>query len=114
MFSPSIEVDATWLLVKEYIEKHIELDKDEKIYFDNYDAEALRFILETQHKVIDYMKKKRYKKLFQILIIVDDFADDPKFTRQSKLLHSLYVMGRHNMISTITTTQKKSTVSILL
>ncbi|MFM7985270.1 MAG: hypothetical protein ACKPKO_38720 [Candidatus Fonsibacter sp.] len=30
MFSPSIEVDSTWLHVKEYIENHIELDKDEK------------------------------------------------------------------------------------
>ena len=37
--------------------------------------------------------------------IIDDFADDPSFTRQSIMLHSLYVRGRHNMISTITATQ---------
>ena len=42
----------------------------------------------------------------KILIIVDDFADDPSFTRQSKLLHALYTRGRHNMISSITATQK--------
>jgi hypothetical protein len=40
------------------------------------------------------------------LIIIDDHADDPSFSRQSKLLHSLYTRGRHNMISTITSTQK--------
>ena len=40
------------------------------------------------------------------MVIIDDFADDPSFTRSSKLLHALYVRGRHNMISTITSTQK--------
>ena len=82
------------------------MEPDEEIYFDHYDPKALHDILDTQHKIIDYMKKKKYKKLFQILIIIDDFADDPSFTRQSKMLHSLYVRGRHNMISTITATQK--------
>ena len=52
------------------------------------------------------MKKQNHKKLHQILIIIDDHADDPSFSRQSKLLHSLYTRGRHNMISTITSTQK--------
>ena len=45
------------------------------------------------------------KKLFQILIIIDDFADDPVFSRQSKLLHGLFTRGRHNMISTVVSTQ---------
>ena len=50
--------------------------------------------------------KKDTKKLFQILIIVDDFADDPVFSRQSKLLHALFTRGRHSGISTIVSTQK--------
>jgi hypothetical protein len=56
------------------------------------------------------LKAKGKKKLFQILIIVDDFADDPSFSRHSKLLHSLYTRGRHAMISTITATQKFSAI----
>ena len=44
--------------------------------------------------------------MFSILIVVDDFADDPSFTRQSKLLHSLFTRGRHNSVSTIVSTQK--------
>ena len=79
---------------------------DEPIYFDHYNPEALHEILDTQHKITEYTKKRNFKKLFQILIIIDDFADDPSFTRHSKMLHSLYVRGRHNMISTITATQK--------
>ena len=57
-------------------------------------------------KKIKHMKAKNKKKLYQILLIVDDFADDPSFSRHSKLLHALYTRGRHAMISTITATQK--------
>ena len=52
------------------------------------------------------MKKKNAKKLYSILIIIDDFADNPSFSRHSKLLHSLYTRGRHSMVSCITATQK--------
>ena len=52
------------------------------------------------------MKKHKMQKLYQIIIIIDDFADQPSFTRQSKLLHQLYIRGRHDCISTITSTQR--------
>ena len=44
-------------------------------------------------------------------MIVDDFSDDVKFSRQSKLLWQLYVRGRHNSISTITATQKFAAIA---
>ncbi len=49
---------------------------------------------------------KDTKRLFQICIIIDDFADSPEFSRNSKLLHSLFTRGRHSQISTIVATQK--------
>jgi hypothetical protein len=51
------------------------------------------------------MKKQKKTKMFQILIIVDDLADNPDFSRRSRLLHALYTRGRHSFISTITATQ---------
>ena len=79
----------------------------EPLFFDNYDASALQNIISTQHKVIDFMKKqKNTTNLYSVLVVVDDFADDPSFSRQSKMLHALYTRGRHNSISTITATQK--------
>ena len=65
IFSPSIEVDHTWVPVKDYIEKEMKVihTKEEPIYFDHYDAEALADITDTQHKIIDYMKKQGHKKL---------------------------------------------------
>jgi hypothetical protein len=113
IFSPSIDIDYTWAPVKKYIEhdmKAVETE-DDKFYFSEYDPIALDNIIETQHKITNYMKKHKYKTLFQILIVIDDFADDPSFTRQSKLLHQLYVRGRHNSISTITSTQKYNVIA---
>ena len=116
IFSPSIDVDSTWLPVKKYIEDEMELKESdkEKFYFDHYDPDELQNIIDTQHKVIEYMKKKNHKKLYSILVVVDDFADDPRFSRHSKLLHALYTRGRHNSMSTITSTQKFTALSPII
>jgi len=106
IFSPSINVDTTWSPVTKYIDEHELCGKDETCVFDHYDPEELQKIIETQRKVVEFMKSKKKKKLYQILILVDDFADDPSFSRSSKLLHSLFTRGRHSMISTIVATQK--------
>ena len=108
IFSPSINVDHTWRPVKEFLDKSINLKDDEPpLYYDHYDSESLERIIDTQKKITEHLKsKKDTKKLFQILIIVDDFADDPVFSRQSKLLHALFTRGRHSGISTIVSTQK--------
>ena len=59
IFSPSINVDYTWQPVKRYIEEEMkvfESDK-EKIYFDKFDVAELTKIIDTQHKIIQYLKK---------------------------------------------------------
>ena len=67
--------------------------------------------MDKQHKVLDYLKSQGSTKIFQILIVIDDFADDPSFTRNSKLLHQLYIRGRHQYISAITETQVYKVIS---
>jgi tRNA A37 threonylcarbamoyladenosine biosynthesis protein TsaE len=68
IFSPSIHVDASWSPVKEYIEKHMKVTHtdEEPIYMDHYDPDVLADIIDTQHKITDYMKKQNHKHLFQI------------------------------------------------
>jgi hypothetical protein len=69
------------LPVKKYIEEDMKIDvKREKCYFDHYNPEDLMHIISTQHKVTDYMKNKNRRKLYSILIIVDDFADSTEFS----------------------------------
>ena len=51
IFSPSINVDVTWLPVKEYLQKTINLKDDEPpLYYDHYDSESLERIIDTQKK----------------------------------------------------------------
>ena len=105
-----------WEPVRNYIEDKMdahETDQD-KFYFDHYDQESLEKIIETQNKIILEQKSKNKKKLFQILIIIDDMADNSEMSRQSKLLHSLYTRGRHACISTVTSTQKFTAISPII
>jgi hypothetical protein len=59
-------------------------------------------------------KEKKVRKMFNILIVVDDFADEPAFSRRDALLHSLYTRGRHAFISTICATQKFRALSNII
>ena len=87
IFSPSISVDHMWEPVKEYIHKHMKVQHsdEEPIYFSEQDFAALENIINTQHKITKYMKSQGHTKLYQILIVIDDFADDEQFLRISKL-----------------------------
>ena len=114
IFSPSVDIDHTWQPVKDYIAKEIKPNEKEKVYFDSYEPAELEEIMDKQHKVIDYLKSQGSTKMFQILIVIDDFADDPSFTRNSKLLHQLYIRGRHQYISTITSTQVYKVISSIV
>ena len=72
IFSPSINIDQSWEPVRDYIEEHIKPDKDEQLYFDEYNPSDLEQIITTQFKVVDYMKKNTNQKLYQILVVIDD------------------------------------------
>ena len=82
--------------------------------FDEYVPEELEAVIKRQHKVIEFQKKNEHKKLFSILVIVDDFADSKSFSRNSPLLNQLYVRGRHNSINIITSTQKFNALSPII
>jgi hypothetical protein len=115
IFSPSINVDSVWIPVKKYIEHEMKIDtKKEQCYFEEYNVHDLKNIIDTQHQIIEFMKSKKDKNLFQILIIIDDMADNPKLCRNSQLLNSLYIRGRHNQISTITSVQKLRSLSTII
>ena len=64
IFSPSINVDSTWGPVKDYIEKTMKVKHtdEEPIYFQEYEPEALENIIDTQQKIITYMKEQNHKK----------------------------------------------------
>ena len=111
IWSPSINVDSIWLPVKKYIVEEMKIDPDkEQCWFDEFKASDLESIINTQQKILEYCKKQGYKKLFNILVVLDDISDDPKVSRHNKLLNQLYVRGRHVGINVITSVQKTTTL----
>ena len=57
---------------------------EKKRYFGSYDPTGLEQVIETQQKVIYYQEKQKHKYLYQIITVIDDFADDTNFTRRSQ------------------------------
>ena len=58
IFSPSINVDYSWVPVKDYIEKEMKVkhSDEEPIFFDHYNPEDLQNVIDTQNKISKYMK----------------------------------------------------------
>ena len=76
--------------LKKYIQDNLKVDLEkEKCMFDEYIPEELEAVIKRQHKVIEYQKKNDHKKLFSILIMVDDFAASKAFSRNRPLLNQL-------------------------
>ena len=115
IFSPSVHVDAAWLPVKEYVHKHLGVDPNkEQCFFDEWNEDALKNILDVQAKMVLYQKKHQPngKKIHGILVCCDDHADDPRVMHSSSnVLTTLMLRGRHWMVSTVLSTQKYRAMS---
>ena len=90
IWSPSVNVDLAWAPVKKMIYQELGVDEHkETVCFDSYKPEELEAVIDTQKKIVDAQKERGDKRLYSILIIVDDFADGQAFTRQSPRLWML-------------------------
>ena len=115
IFSPTVHVDRQWDAVKKYQAEKLKVDTSkEQLHSNEYDSTALEAIIKQQQAVTKLAKDNNMKKMFGILIILDDVADDPRITRSSKPVHELFVRGRHNYISTIMSVQKYRALAPLI
>ena len=114
IFSPSIEIDDAWKPVKEFIERRMGVNTErEQVYFDKWDEGALHGIIEQQKKITRKTKELGFKKLYEILVVIDDFADQPELHRRTGdgALDTLFIRGRHMQISTWVSSQKLRLIS---
>ena len=79
---------------KTYIRDNIQPSDRQKCYFDSYDPAELEQVINIQRKVIDYQKEQKHKDLYQILNVIDDFADDTSSTRKPQLFTSVIHKGK--------------------
>ena len=85
----------------------------EKCFFDTFDHAALARIVETQKRVTEESKRLKLPRLYGILCVIDDWADSPDvvasrsgYSAGGSMLNTLFIRGRHMMISTLVSTQK--------
>ena len=109
IMSPSIDMDPQWEPVKEYIRKELGVNTDrEQCWWDEWDEGALRQILAQQKKITQQSKQLGMKKLYQVLIVLDDMADSPQVHKKTGdgVLDTLFIRGRHYCINCWVSTQK--------
>jgi hypothetical protein len=104
VWSPSIHLDPVWATVREFAKKVLKQEDD--CFFEEFHTQDLQAVIDKQQKLITQLKERGTKMLPNILVVVDDFADDAAVARRETLLHQLFMRGRHSKISTLIATQK--------
>ena len=111
VWSPSIFLDDTWRAVRDFSDS-LGVDQDkEKTFFDSYEDDELRKVIDQQMKVIMLAKKMKLKIMPQIAIVVDDFADDPRTLHANNSIGLLFIRGRHGFINAFVGCQKLTLMS---
>ena len=116
VFSPTALSDvSTWGPVKKYLEKDKGIDlKKEPAFFEDFDVGVMQGIIDRHKKIVQTQKDRGEKRLFSVLIIVDDWADNQQVMRHGKngqMLNQLFLKGRRWGVSTILSVQKLTLVS---
>ncbi|CAE7238133.1 unnamed protein product [Symbiodinium natans] len=109
IFSPSVEVDPAWQPVKDYIRDELGVNTDrEQCWWEDWDEGALRKIISDQKRITQKSKELGLKKLYSVLVVLDDHADNPAAHRKTGdgVLDTLFIRGRHFCINTWVSTQK--------
>ena len=83
----------------------------ERAYYDEWDEAAMRDIIQRKRKITETSKKLEMKKLYQVLIICDDFADSPQLHKPHGALDTLFIRVRRLQISTWVSSQKLRLIS---
>ena len=108
-------MDSIWIPVKKYIKDEMKLDfEKEQCFFEEYIASDLQKVIERHQKIIEHQKKNEHKTLHSCLLVIDDMADNEKFSSHSSLLNQLYVRGRHNALTVVTSVQAYRALSRII
>ena len=109
--SPSASVDDSLDPLRDYVKK-LQDQEEDPTFHDDFDTEFIKKLLERQKKITEYQKQKGSKKRFNIMLIVDDHADNPTaMHRAGGVLETLFVRARHFGVSTIVSSQKLKLIS---
>ena len=118
VFSPSCApgVDSAWDAWRKHIKVHMGVKDDEQTMWDTWEPKKIETIIERHNKVNKYLKAKKQKKGYCILILVDDFADagDKVMHSSTNVLTSLFVRGRHTGCACWLLSHKTRVISLIV
>ncbi len=110
-FSPSASVDDSLDPLREYVKKIQDQDED-PTFHEEFDTDFIRKLLDKQKKITEHLKRRGSKKRFNVILIIDDHADNPQAMHKAGgLLETLFVRARHFGVSTIVSSQKLKLIS---
>ena len=119
MFSPSIKLDPQYAVLRKYLEKMSDQEK-EPLMFEDLDQQALGRILEDQRAICEECRKRK-QPIPQVCVILDDLADrgDILQKRQGAAsggswLVTLATRGRHFGVSWIVSSQVLNLVGTVI
>jgi hypothetical protein len=111
VFSPNALTDE-WKPIRDYCEKSLGVDlAKEQCFFEDMDEAALNDIIQTQFAVVQELKRQNQTQMYQVCVILDDLASEPKFHKNYGPLSVLFTRGRHAYIQTICSSQKWKLIS---
>ena len=116
VFSPSCApgVDPAWDAWRKHVREVMKVPDEEQTMWDSWEPEALERAIARHGRVNAHMKQKKRRRGFAALVLVDDFADDPKVMHStSNALTSLFVRGRHSGVACWLLTQKLRAISLV-
>ena len=102
---------------EKYVHETLGVDPTkEQSFFSEWNPAALEHILETQASMVEMQKKRGYTKVYGICVVVDDHADSPEVlhAQGKNVINSLFVRGRHLMVSTLIGSQKLRALSTMI
>ena len=124
IFSPTVHLDSTWDPVKKFIYEELGHDDEKEgvaACHEDFNVPAIKKIIATQKAIRQHLMEKYAKphwrgpkKMPQLLIILDDWADRPDILQKrggEDVLATLFLKGRHYFISSLCSVQKLKSVN---
>ena len=105
VWSPSSHMDPAWQTVKDFAKKVLK-QNEEECFLEDFNPADLQGVIDKQQKPIETLKARGARTLPNLLIVLDDIADNEQIARREVLLHPPFFRGRHAKISTLIATQK--------
>ena len=88
VWSPSIHMDPVWQTVKDFAKKVLK-QNEEECFFQEFNPADLQGVIDKQQKLIESLKERGARTLPNILIVLDDIADNEQIARRGAAASAL-------------------------